>query len=77
MIGEVDDRRSVGRCIHVDGQRATIVQAVGRRDGEGTGIALIAGRTDQPERDLREPTCVARLNDLPDALVEPDRAAVQ
>ena len=77
MIGQVDDRRRVGARVEIDGQRAAVVQRVGRRHRELAGIALVARRAHQPKRDLGETALVAHVDDLPDALVEPDRAAVQ
>ena len=42
-----------------------------------TGVALVARRANQPQRDVGETALVAYVHDLPVALVEPDRSAVQ
>ena len=69
VVGEVNDRRPVCRCLVVDHQRVRIVEAVGRIDGERAGIAFVAIAADIAQGDTRR-CSLTGSDDLPNNLVE-------
>jgi hypothetical protein len=76
VIGEVDDRGSVGFGPVVDAQPVVVIETVGHRHCQRSAVPLLAIGTD-PRQAHAGRVIVPHVLGVPDALVETDHAAME